>query len=85
MRLRKRVAFERFLARLAASDSSGWVLKGAMARTIDCPTNDERGEIAVVQLPQERSAGGSRPPTNVSHSAPVRSRPAAPQAAAIRS
>jgi len=31
MRLRKRVAFERFLARLAASESSGWVLKGAFA------------------------------------------------------
>jgi predicted nucleotidyltransferase component of viral defense system len=31
IRLRKRVAFERFLARLAASDSSGWVLKGAFA------------------------------------------------------
>jgi predicted nucleotidyltransferase component of viral defense system len=31
MRLRKRVAFERFLARLAASESGGWVLKGAFA------------------------------------------------------
>jgi hypothetical protein len=31
MRLRKRVAFERFLTRLAASESSGWVLKGAFA------------------------------------------------------
>lgn len=31
LRLRKRVAFERFLARLAASESSGWVLKGAFA------------------------------------------------------
>jgi predicted nucleotidyltransferase component of viral defense system len=31
IRLRKRVAFERFLARLAASESSGWVLKGAFA------------------------------------------------------
>lgn len=31
MRLRKRVAFERFLARLATSESSGWVLKGAFA------------------------------------------------------
>lgn len=31
MRLRKRVAFERFLARLAASESSGWVLKDAFA------------------------------------------------------
>lgn len=31
MRLRKRVAFERFLARLATSASSGWVLKGAFA------------------------------------------------------
>jgi predicted nucleotidyltransferase component of viral defense system len=31
MRLRKRAAFERFLARLAASESSGWVLKGAFA------------------------------------------------------
>jgi Nucleotidyl transferase AbiEii toxin, Type IV TA system len=31
MRLRKRVAFERFLARLAASEPSGWVLKGAFA------------------------------------------------------
>lgn len=30
-RLRKRVAFERFLARLAASEASGWVLKGAFA------------------------------------------------------
>lgn len=31
IRLRKRVAFERFLARLAASEPSGWVLKGAFA------------------------------------------------------
>jgi predicted nucleotidyltransferase component of viral defense system len=31
LRLRKGVAFERFLARLASSDSSGWVLKGAFA------------------------------------------------------
>lgn len=31
LRLRKRVAFERLLARLATSDSSGWVLKGAFA------------------------------------------------------
>lgn len=31
MRLRKRVAFERFLARLAVSESGGWVLKGAFA------------------------------------------------------
>lgn len=31
IRLRKRVAFERFLARLAASGSDGWVLKGAFA------------------------------------------------------
>lgn len=31
IRLRKRVAFERFLARLARSESSGWVLKGAFA------------------------------------------------------
>jgi predicted nucleotidyltransferase component of viral defense system len=31
MRLRKRVAFERFLGRLAVSESSGWVLKGAFA------------------------------------------------------
>ena len=31
LRLRKRVAFERFLARLATSESGGWVLKGAFA------------------------------------------------------
>lgn len=31
IRLRKRVAFERFLARLASAKSSGWVLKGAFA------------------------------------------------------
>jgi hypothetical protein len=31
MRLRKRVAFERFLARLAASESGGLVLKGALS------------------------------------------------------
>ena len=31
IRLRKRVAFERFLARLTTSESSGWVLKGAFA------------------------------------------------------
>lgn len=31
MRLRKRVAFERFLARLAASEAGGWILKGAFA------------------------------------------------------
>jgi hypothetical protein len=31
IRLRKRVAFERFLVRLATSESSGWVLKGAFA------------------------------------------------------
>jgi predicted nucleotidyltransferase component of viral defense system len=31
LRLRQRVAFERFLARLAASESSVWVLKGAFA------------------------------------------------------
>jgi len=31
LRLRKRVAFERFLARLATSESSGWLLKGAFA------------------------------------------------------
>jgi predicted nucleotidyltransferase component of viral defense system len=31
LRLRKRVAFERFLARLATSESSGWVLKGGFA------------------------------------------------------
>lgn len=31
LRLRKRVAFERFLARLTTSESSGWVLKGAFA------------------------------------------------------
>lgn len=31
MRLRKRVAFERFLARLLAADAEGWVLTGAFA------------------------------------------------------
>lgn len=31
LRLRKRVAFERFLVRLTTSESSGWVLKGAFA------------------------------------------------------
>jgi Nucleotidyl transferase AbiEii toxin, Type IV TA system len=31
MRLRKRVAFERFLARLAIVDPQRWVLKGAFA------------------------------------------------------
>lgn len=31
IRLRKRVAFERFLARLVTSESRGWVLKGAFA------------------------------------------------------
>lgn len=31
LRLRKRVAFERFLARLATAESSGWALKGAFA------------------------------------------------------
>jgi len=31
MRLRKRVAFERFLARLSATGRDGWVLKGAFA------------------------------------------------------
>lgn len=31
MRLRKRVAFERFLARLTAAEPGGWVLKGAFA------------------------------------------------------
>lgn len=31
MRLRKRVAFERFLARLSAADAEGWVLTGAFA------------------------------------------------------
>ena len=31
MRLRKRVAFERFLARLAATGPAGWMLKGAFA------------------------------------------------------
>lgn len=31
IRLRKQVAFERFLARLAVSESGGWVLKGAFA------------------------------------------------------
>lgn len=31
MRLRKRVAFERFLARLAVTEALGWVLKGAFA------------------------------------------------------
>ena len=31
MRLRKRVAFERFLARLAIADPENWVLKGAFA------------------------------------------------------
>jgi predicted nucleotidyltransferase component of viral defense system len=31
MRLRKRVAFERFLARLTATEPGGWVLKGAFA------------------------------------------------------
>jgi predicted nucleotidyltransferase component of viral defense system len=31
IRLRKRVAFERFLARLVTSESNGWVLKGAFA------------------------------------------------------
>ena len=31
MRLRKRVAFERFLARLSAADPEGWVLTGAFA------------------------------------------------------
>lgn len=31
MRLRKRVAFERFLARLFAADAEGWVLTGAFA------------------------------------------------------
>jgi len=31
LRLRKHVAFERFLARLATSESSGWALKGAFA------------------------------------------------------
>ncbi|MGH9228344.1 MAG: nucleotidyl transferase AbiEii/AbiGii toxin family protein [Acidimicrobiales bacterium] len=31
MRLRKRVAFERFLARMSATGSTGWMLKGAFA------------------------------------------------------
>lgn len=31
MRLRKRVAFERFLARLSAAESEGWMLTGAFA------------------------------------------------------
>lgn len=31
IRLRKQVAFERFLARLAVSESGGWMLKGAFA------------------------------------------------------
>ena len=31
MRLRKRVAFERFLARLGVAESGNWVLKGALA------------------------------------------------------
>jgi hypothetical protein len=31
MRLRKRVAFERFLARLAIAEPGSWVLKGAFA------------------------------------------------------
>lgn len=31
IRLRKRVAFERFLARLTATEPGGWVLKGAFA------------------------------------------------------
>lgn len=31
IRLRKRVAFERFLARLTAAETGGWVLKGAFA------------------------------------------------------
>lgn len=31
IRLRKQVAFERFLARLAVSETGGWVLKGAFA------------------------------------------------------
>jgi predicted nucleotidyltransferase component of viral defense system len=31
MRLRKRVAFERFLARLAVAEPGSWVLKGALA------------------------------------------------------
>jgi hypothetical protein len=31
MRLRKRVAFERFLARLAVAEPGSWVLKGAFA------------------------------------------------------
>jgi hypothetical protein len=31
MRLRKRVAFERFLAKLGAAEPGNWVLKGAFA------------------------------------------------------
>jgi len=31
MRLRKRVAFERFLARVSAAEAAGWLLKGAFA------------------------------------------------------
>lgn len=31
IRLRKRVAFERFLVRLAATEADGWALKGAFA------------------------------------------------------
>jgi hypothetical protein len=45
IRLRKRVAFERFLARLATSESSGWVLKGrvrAGAATGASRPDDER-------------------------------------------
>lgn len=45
MRLRKRVAFERFLARLAASDPSGWVPQGrvrAGAATGASHPSDER-------------------------------------------
>jgi hypothetical protein len=32
IRLRKQVAFERFLARLAVSESAGWVLKRGHSR-----------------------------------------------------
>lgn len=31
MRLRKRVAFERFLARLSVAETGNWMLKGAFA------------------------------------------------------
>jgi hypothetical protein len=51
LRLRKRVAFERFLARLATSESSGWVLKAHSRWSCPMASRPERRRTSTLGEP----------------------------------